>query len=334
MADWKSGFLKRATALFVLCLAFLSLEGPVFSAAGTYPSKPIRFIVPFAPGGVTDMVSRLMSGKLSERLGQQVIVENMGGGAGIPGLERTAKAAPDGYTLCIATLSFAYRPALEANLPFDIRKDFTPIAKLGGGVAALAVNPNVVPAKTLKEFIALAKQKPGQLIFSSGVVGSPSHLMAELFKDKTNVDFKIVNFKSAGPALTDLLGGHSHFNMTSTMTLIPYAKSGQLRLLGTTGLMRSALLPDVPTISEAGAPGFEVSDWWGIIAPAGIPSPIIERLEREIKAILTMDDVKKQFLNSGAEADYQGSAEFGKFIDHERDKWTKIIRKANIKLGD
>jgi tripartite-type tricarboxylate transporter receptor subunit TctC len=293
----------------------------------------VRLIVPFAPGGVTDIIGRLMSAKLTERLGQQVIVENLGGAGGILGLERGAKAAPDGYTLCMVTLSYAFKPGLYAKLPFDASKSFSPIANFATGMAALVVHPNI-PAKTVKEFIALLKQKPGQLIFVTAGVGSVSHLEGELFKEKADVDFKIVHFKGSGPGIVDLLGGHSHLTMTSTITLMPYIKSGQLRLLGTCGAKRSVLLPDVPTVAEGGAPGFEARDWWGVVAPAGTPAPIIDRLDKEIKSILATDEVKKRFLNDGAEADYLGPAEFGRFIDKEITTWTRIIRKANIKLEE
>jgi tripartite-type tricarboxylate transporter receptor subunit TctC len=333
MENMKSKLFKALVTLLALCSLLAVSASPVFAAASRYPSKPVRLIVPFAPGGVTDIIGRLMSAKLTERLGQQVIVENLGGAGGILGLERGAKAAPDGYTLCMVTLSYAFKPGLYAKLPYDASKSFSPIANLGTGMAGLAVHPSV-PAKTVKEFIALAKQKPGQLIFVTAGVGSVSHLEAELFKDKADVDFKIVHFKGSGPGIVDLLGGHSHFTMTSTIALMPYIKSGQLRLLGTCGAKRSALLPDVPTVAEGGAPGFEARDWWGIVAPAGTPAPIIDRLDREIKSILATDEMKKRFMNDGAEADYLGPAEFGRFIDKEITTWTRIIRKANIKLEE
>jgi tripartite-type tricarboxylate transporter receptor subunit TctC len=333
MENMKSKLFKALVTLLALCSLLAVSASPVFAAASRYPSKPVRLIVPFAPGGVTDIIGRLMSAKLTERLGQQVIVENLGGAGGILGLERGAKAAPDGYTLCMVTLSYAFKPGLYAKLPYDASKSFSPIANLGTGMAGLAVHPSV-PAKTVKEFIALAKQKPGQLIFVTAGVGSVSHLEAELFKDKADVDFKIVHFKGSGPGIVDLLGGHSHFTMTSTIALMPYIKSGQLRLLGTCGAKRSALLPDVPTVAEGGAPGFEARDWWGIVAPAGTPAPIIDRLDREIKSILATDEMKKRFMNDGAEVDYLGPAEFGPFIDKEITNWTRIIRKANIKLEE
>ena len=333
MKNTKSLPSKTLFIMLALSFALAVSASPVFAAADTYPSKPVRFIIPFAPGGVTDIVGRLMAAKLTERFGKQVIVENHSGAGGIVGLELTSKAAPDGYTLCLISTSYTFKPGLYAKLPYDASKAFSPIANFATGAAGLAVNPSV-PAKTVKEFIALAKQKPGQLIFVTAGVGSVSHLIGELFKDKADIDFKVVHFKGGGPGIVDLLGGHSHFIMTSTIALMPYIKSGQLRLLGTCGAKRSALLPDVPTVAEGGAPGFEARDWWGIVAPAGTPAPIIDRLAREIKSILATDEVKKRFMNDGAEVDYLGPAEFGPFIDKEITNWTRIIRKANIKLEE
>jgi tripartite-type tricarboxylate transporter receptor subunit TctC len=315
--------------LFVLAVSVAS----TLAAADTYPSKSLRLIIPFAPGGVTDILGRMIATKLSERLGKQVVAENQGGAGGILGLEMASKADPDGYTLCMVTLSYAFKPGLYPKLPYDPAKSFTAIANLASGMSALVVHPSV-PAKTVKEFIALAKQKPGQLICVSAGVGSVSHLMAEFFKEKTEVDFKIVQFKGAGPATVDLLGGHSHFQITSLVSLVPNIKAGKFRALGTCGAKRSPLFPDLPTLAEAGAPGYETRDWWGIVAPAGTPAPIVERLSREIKAILATDEIQKRLLNDAAEVDYLGPAEFGPFIQSEIVNWTRVIKKANIKLEE
>lgn len=331
MKIMKSLLFKTLLILFALSLVLAVSVASVFAASDTYPSKPVRLIIPFAPGGVTDIIGRMIAAKLTGRLGKQVIAENHSGAGGIIGLELTSKADPDGCTLCLISLSYSFKPALYTKLPFDAAKAFTPIVKLASGMIALVVHPSV-PANTVKELIALAKQKPGQLICVASGVGSVSHMMAEFFKEKADVDFKIVQFKGAGPATVDLLGGHSHLLFTSLVSLLPAIKSEKLRALGTCGVKRSILLPDVPTITEAGAPGYETGDWWGIIAPAGTPAPIVDRLNKELKAILASDEVKKWFLNDGAEVDYLGPTEFSLFIESEITNWTRVIKKANIKL--
>jgi tripartite-type tricarboxylate transporter receptor subunit TctC len=212
-------------------------------------------------------------------------------------------------------------------------KSFTPIARLVSAPNALFVNPSV-PANSVKELIALAKQKPGQLVFGSSGVGSSSHMWVELFKSMADIDFKIVHFKGAGPSMIDLLGGHSHALIASLSLVLPHAKSGKVRMLGSGGLKRSDVLPDVPTIAEAGLPGYEAINWYGILAPAGTPAPIVDRLNKELKVILTLDDVKKWLVTNGAEVDYLGPTEFGSFLEREMTKWAGVAKKANIKLEE
>jgi tripartite-type tricarboxylate transporter receptor subunit TctC len=241
-----------------------------------------------------------------------------------------AKASPDGYTLLIVSAAYGFNPALY-TLPFDPVKSFVPVAKLGSGPNSLTVHPSV-PANTVKELIALAKQKPGQLICGSAGVGSFQHMGTELFKMMAGVDFKIVQFKGGGPAMIDQLGGHSQFSFGSLIQTLPHIQSGKFRILATGGLKRSAILPSVPTIAEAGVPGYEATNWWGILAPAGTPAPIVERLNKEIKTLLASAEVQKLFLNEGADVDYLGPAEFGPFIEKEIIKWGKVVKEANIKV--
>ena len=313
---------------FYAVFAFFSASAVL--AADPYPSKPVRLIIPFPPGGSNDIVGRLIASKLSESLGKQVVVDNRGGAGGVLGTEMAAKSDPDGYTLLIISAAYGFNPALY-TLPFDPVKDFTPIAKLGSGPNSLTVHPSV-PANTLKEFLALAKQKPGQLINACAGVGSFQHMGTELFKMMAGIDFKIVQFKGGGPAMIDQLGGHSHFSLGSLIQTLPHIQSGKFRILGTGGAKRSAILPNVPTIAEAGVPGYEATNWWGIIAPAGTPAPIVERLNRDLKAILTSAEVQKLFQNEGADVDYLGAAEFGPFIAGEIVKWGKVVKEANIKV--
>ncbi len=321
---------KTFLILCALSLVLATSEATLFAAADAYPSKPVRLIVPIPPGSSPDSVGRLIAAKLSERLGKQMIVENHGGAGGVLGSEMVAKGAPDGYTLLIIAAFYPINAAVY-KLPFDPVNSFTPVAKLGSGPSLLVVHPSV-PAKSVKELIALAKQKPGQLVWATSGVGSNQHLAAELFKMKTGIDVKIVQFKGGGPALTDLLGGHSQIATSTLSTLLPHIKSGKLRVLGTGGKKRSDILPDVPTIAEAGVPGYEVTGWWGILAPAGTPAPVVDRLNKELKAILTSDEIKKLFLSEGSEVEYLGPTEFAQFVAGEITRWSHVVKEGNIKV--
>ncbi|MEI7671962.1 MAG: tripartite tricarboxylate transporter substrate binding protein [Deltaproteobacteria bacterium] len=320
---------KRIGIALVLSVMLTLFTATVVLAADAYPSKPIRLIIPFPPGGSNDIVGRLIAVKLSESLGKQVVVDNRGGAGGVLGTEMVAKAEPDGYTLLIASAAYAFNPALY-KLPFDPLKAFAPIAKLGSGPNSLTIHPSV-PANSVKELIALAKQKPGQLINGCAGVGSFQHMGTELFKIMAGIDFKIVQFKGGGPAMIDQLGGHSQFSLGSLIQTLPHIQSGKFKILGTGGSKRSSILPNVPTIAET-VPGYEATNWWGILAPAGTPAPIVDRLNKEIKTLLTSEEVKKLFLNEGADIDYLGPVEFGPFIGKEITKWGKVVKEANIKV--
>jgi tripartite-type tricarboxylate transporter receptor subunit TctC len=243
-----------------------------------------------------------------------------------------AKAEPDGYTLLFAAATHAIQPALQ-KLPYDPIKSFTPIASIASVSQALVIHPSL-PSHSVKELIALAKQKPGQLVFSTSGIGTTSHMSLELFRIMAGIDIKIVQFKGAGPAITDLLGGHSHAQISSLPAFLPHIKSGKLRVLGTTGVKRSVSLPDVPTIAEAGIPGYETTVWYGILAPAGTPTRIVDSLNRELKQILASDEVKKLLLNEGLELDYLGPTEFVRFIEKHINNWESVVKKANIKLEE
>jgi tripartite-type tricarboxylate transporter receptor subunit TctC len=255
MKNIQSQLLKTLGIMLVLS-AVLAVFTTVLAAA-SYPSKPVRLIVPDVAGGGQDIVARLIAVDLSERLGKQVVVEYRSGAGGIIGTEVAAKADPDGYTLFLCAGKFTIQPALE-NLPYDPVKSFIPIAKLGGASYALVVNPGV-PANSVKELIALAKQKPGQLIFVDPGIGSTAHMSSELVKLLANIDLKVVHFRGANLAVIDLLGGHSHAMINSLVAVLSHIKFGKLRVLGTGGMKRSSILPDVPTIAEAGLPGFNVT---------------------------------------------------------------------------
>ena len=317
------GILSAAILLFVS-------SAPV-PAAEDYPSRPIRIIVPFAPGGGTDMVARVIAPKLSERLGgTTVIVDNRGGAGAIIGTAIAAKATPDGYTLLVCDTAHTIQPVLQ-KLEYDPIKSFSLIASLVNGDNML-VSPASLPAKTVQEFVALAKQKPGQLVAGTAGAGSSGHMALELFRVMAGIDLIMAHYKGAGAATIDLLGGTVHLSNVTIQAAVPHLKSGRLRALGVGGLKRSELLPDVPTVSESGVTGYLSTGWRGLIGPAGMPAPITARLTREVKAILNADDVKKLFLSNAMEIDYRDPKEFAVFIADEIKRWSDVVRKTNISL--
>ena len=317
------GILSAAILLFVS-------SAPV-PAAEDYPSRPIRIIVPFAPGGGTDMVARVIAPKLSERLGgTTVIVDNRGGAGAIIGTAIAAKATPDGYTLLVCDTAHTIQPVLQ-KLEYDPIKSFSLIASLVNGDNML-VSPASLPAKTVQEFVALAKQKPGQLVAGTAGAGSSGHMALELFRVMAGIDLIMAHYKGAGAATIDLLGGTVHLSNVTIQAAVPHLKSGRLRALGVGGLKRSEILPDVPTVSESGLTGSLSTGWRGLIGPAGMPAQITARLTREVKAILNADDVKKLFLSNAMEIDYRDPKEFAVFIADEIKRWSDVVRKTNISL--
>ena len=298
-------------------------------AAQDYPSKPVRLIIPFPPGGSNDVVGRMIATQLSERLGKQVVVDNRGGAGGVIGTELTANAPHDGYTLQIISLAHSVNPWLY-KLPYDPIKSFTPISILASGPNVLAINP-ALPVNSVKDLVALAKQKPGELQYASAGIGSFQHLGGELFKLEAGVDMLHVPFKGGGPAMIDVIGGHTKLLFSSLVQTTPHIRSGKLKALGTGGSKRNPVLPDVPTIAEAGVPGYEAVNWWGIVAPAGTPAPIIERLHKAIQEVQTSADVQKQFSSEGAEIVQMSPPEFAAFIEKEMKKWERVVKQGGIK---
>ncbi len=314
----------------LLTLAVLIGVSGSLAGAQEYPVRPIRLIVPFAPGGGTDLVGRVIAPKLSERLGKPVIVDNRGGAGGVLGTAVAAKSAPDGYTLLIVDTAHTIQPSLQ-KLEYDPIKSFSLIAKIANGHSVFAV-PASIPANSVKEFIALAKQKPGQLSGGTAGQGSLGHMALELFRVMADIDIIMAHYKGAGAALTDLLGGYIQISYQTIAQMLPHIQSGKLKALGTGGEKRSVLLPDVPTVAESGLPGYQSVGWRGIVGPAGMPAPIVDRLTREIKTIITSDEVKMRFLKDGMEVDHKDPAEFAAFIMDEMDRWSRVVKKANIKL--
>ncbi len=298
------------------------------AAADDYPNKPIRLIIPFPPGGSNDVVGRLVARHLSDKLGQQVYVDNRGGAGGTIGTETASKAAPDGYTLLVISLAHAVNPWLY-KLPYDHAKAFVPVASFGSGTNVLAVNPDL-PVHSVQELIALAKQKPGELQYASAGVGSFQHLGGELFKLMAGVDIVHVPFRGGGPAMIDVMGGHTKIVFSSLIQTTPHVKSGQLRALGTGGARRNPVLPDVPTIAEAGVPGYEANNWWGMLAPAGTPPAIVDKLNKAVSAALDAPELQQQFAKEGASVIKMSPDEFGKYIETETAKWGRVVKEGHI----
>jgi tripartite-type tricarboxylate transporter receptor subunit TctC len=314
--------------LLTIAGAFLALTVAAV-AADDYPSKPVRVIIPFAPGGLNDIAARVMAQHLSERLGKQFIPENRTGAGGVVGTELAAKAAPDGYSLAIMSIANPVQPVLY-KLTFDGRKAFTPIALFITSPNVLAVNADL-PAKTLKDFIALAKAKPGDIHYASGGTGGSLHLGMELFKLQTKIDIVHVPFRGAGPASVDIIAGNTKAMMSSASSAFSHIRSGKMRGLAVASPKRLPALPDVPTFIEAGVPEYEGGNWIGLGAPAGTPKAIIDKLHKEIAAIQDKPEVQKQFADRGAEVVKMSQADFAKFVQSEFDKWGKVVKEVGIK---
>jgi len=313
----------------LLKVAGLLLALSTSVAAQDYPTKPVRLIVPFPPGGSVDMIGRLIATQLSGRLGKQVVVDNRSGAGAVVGTELAANAPRDGYTLLIVSMPHAINPWLY-KLPYDPTKAFAPIAILASGPNVLVVNPEL-PVKSVKELVALAKEKPGQLQYASAGVGTFPHLGGELFKVAAGVDMLHVPFRGGGPAIIDVIGGHTKLMFSNLPPAMPHIRAGKVRALGIGSTQRNPALPDVPTIAEAGVPGYAAGNWWGIVAPAGTPHAIIEKLHSELTAVQALPEVQKQFESEGASVVQMTSAEFGKFVEAERARWGRVVKEAGIK---
>ena len=295
-----------------------------------YPTKPVRIIVPRAPGGLVDIVARVYSQSLTERLGQQVIIDNRPGAGGTIAGETAARAAPDGYTLFVSTQdSLVLTPILRRKPPYDAVRDFTPISLLFTTPLYLFVHPTV-PAKSVKELVALVRSQPGKLTHASLGVGSTQHLAAELFKRRLNVDIVHIPYKSTSQALVEQLAGQVDMNFTAGPSLFPYVAKGQLRVLASTGLKRSLLNPKLPTLHESGVPGFDVEPWYGLSGPAALPARLVERLNRETNEILRTPAVRDRFLADGLEPNPSTPKEFEARIRDDIPLWTKIMRGAGL----
>jgi tripartite-type tricarboxylate transporter receptor subunit TctC len=297
--------------------------------AQQYPSKPIRFVIPFPPGGSNDIIGRVVGHQLAERLGQPVVIDNRAGAGGVIGTEIVANAVPDGHTILMVSVAFAFNPALY-KLPFDPAKAFAPVAPIGTGPNVLVVNPKL-PVNSVKELIAYARAKPGALNIATAGVGSFQHLSSELFVRMADIKAEFVPFKGGPPAIADVIAGNTQFAIGALIMMLPHMQAGRLRALGVGSLKRNSAIPDVPTIAEAGVPKYEVYNWWGVVAPAKVPAAVIDRLNREIGAIAGSAEFRKRLESEGAEPLVMSPAEFAKFIAAETARWSRVVREAGIK---
>jgi tripartite-type tricarboxylate transporter receptor subunit TctC len=313
--------------VILIALVLLALAPP--ATADTWPTRPVRLIVPFPPSGSNDIVGRMIAAQLSERLGKQVYVDNRPGAGSTIGAAMAASAAPDGYTLLLISAAFVFNPALYKQLPYDPASAFVPVAMLGAGPVALLVYPKL-GVNSLQELLALARQKPGQLNYATAGVGSLQHLASELFKLQAGIDIVHVPYKGGAPAMMDVSTGQAQMTLSTLLQSLPLVRDGLLKPIAVSGLKRSAVTPDLPTMDEAGLPGYEASNWWGILAPTGTPDEVLARLDRELAGILASPETQKRFSAEGAEAVRMNRREFGRFVAAETAKWARVVKQAGI----
>jgi tripartite-type tricarboxylate transporter receptor subunit TctC len=316
-------FARIIAAAFAACFASTA-------PAQSYPSRPVRLVVPYPPGGGTDIIGRVVAQKIGDALGQQVVVDNRGGAAGIIAMEAVAKAAPDGYTLIQTNIStVSINPFIYSKLPYDAMRDFAPVSITTLNPLVLVVHP-AVPVKTVKEVIALARSRPGQLNYSSAGIGSTTHMARELFKSMAHVDLTHIPYKGAAPAVMDGVAGHVAMLFGPMPVVTPHAKAGRLRIIAVSTKARSRAIPNVPTVAESGVPGYDATNSVGIVAPAATPADIVAKLHAEIVRILRLPDMQEKLIAMGAEPVASTPQEFTAFIRDETRKWANVVRSANI----
>ena len=319
--------------LYAACLAAAMLVAAApatCSAAQGYPERPVRLLVPYPPGGATDFIARALAQKLAPSLGQQIVVDNRGGGAQIIGTDIVAKAAPDGYTILLASVTHAINPTLQRRLPYDSVADFASVTLLGMGQNVLVVHPSI-PARSVSELVKLLKASPGKYNYASSGIGSGGHLAMEMFKDAAGIEITHVPYKGNGPATIDLLANQVRMMFTSTAPMLPHIKGGRLRALATTGEKRTGAMPDVPTIAESGFPGYEASLWYAILAPAKTPAAVVRLLNARFVDALNSKDIRERFAARGIDVAGSTPEFFDRYLRTETAKWEKVIRKAQIR---
>ena len=324
----RRGVLSSLAALAALA-ALLAAPAPL--SAQAYPDHLVRIVVPFPAGGSNDVIARLLAQKLSENTGAQFIIENRAGAGGNTGADSVAKSAPDGYTLLLAAPGpLVVNQTLYGKLNYDPDKDFAPVALIASVPIVLMVNP-AVPANTVGELVALAKKDPGTINFASSGIGSTSHLAGELLKSMAQIDIVHVPYRGAAPAMNDLIAGHVPMLFDNMPAVLPQVQGGKVRALAVAGATRAAALPDVPTVAQSGVPGFEASAWFGLVAPAQTPAPVLARLTEEVAKALKSPDIVERFRELGADPGTVGGKAFGDFLAAETDKWAKVVRASGAK---
>lgn len=325
---------RAVTTLTLVISLCISLGIPHRAAAAQtpgYPTKSVRLIVPFAPGGGTDIIARLVAQDLSQTWGQSVVVDNRGGSGGVIGTELAARASPDGYTMLLCSLGFSYAPALYRKLPYDAANDFRPISLVATQPFVYVVVPSL-GVSSMKELIAMAKAKPGELRYGSGGSGGSSHLGTELLRTMTGTSFVHVPYKGTGPALTAMLGGEIHFQLIGISSVVPHMKSGRMRALAVSGAKRSPAAPDVPTVAESGVPGYVFDVWYGMLFPANTPTPIVNKVNADLNGVLKSPALAQRFAGVGLEPAGTTSQEFATMIRSEIARWHKVVKAANIRV--
>jgi tripartite-type tricarboxylate transporter receptor subunit TctC len=329
--SWLNETLPPVRALFgCLAAALLVIPSAAQAQAGAYPDKPIRLVVPFAPGGATDSAARFLAQSLSANLGQQVVIDNRGGAGGLIGIDIAAHSAPDGYTLLMSHAGFAAMPALYRKVPFDPVKDFAGVITAVSGIYVLVLNPSV-PFKTVKELIVYAKANPGKLAYGSSGSGSTIHLAAELFKSKAQIDMLHVPYKGAAIAMTDVVGGQLQLMFGAALNALPLLRAGKLKGLAVTSSQRSSLVPDLPTVAESGLEGYEVVGWYGFAAPVKTPKSMIAKINAETNRFLKVPEFNERVRGIGMETVGSMPEEATALIKSEVERWTKVIRDAGIR---
>ncbi len=330
MANANAITFRRLPWIAALC-ACASWNAAAQAASTHYPNKPLRLIVPFAPGGSNDIMARIIGQKIGESVAQQVVIDNRGGASGIIGTDLAAKAAPDGYTLLMMSLTLAVNPSLFKKLPYDTNKDLAPVSLVASAPLILVVHP-ALPVKTVKDFVAHAKANPGKLNFGSGGPGTTPHLAGEMLKSMAGLQMTHVPYKGGGPALADLVGGQLQLMLENIPSTLPHVKSGRLRVLALSGLKRSALVPEVPTLDEAGLKGYDIVGWNGFFVPAGTAHVIVSKLHAETLKALALPDIKDRLSGMGAEGVGNTPAEFAAFFKAEIAKWAQVVRSAGLRV--